>query len=173
MKKKLLIVSLATVMNFGVLNTSSAANSVTFTGTIQPTLCVLSINGRGLESDVVFEDIMKKDLAVGTVASPVNVGITISNCPAAAIDSTKITFSGAKSSTTDSFVVNTEDLDSGLVVELKDAEGTLVVPNTANSVVIEANKNNQFAYTANLRVLNDNIPLGHFDTTTTVSVAYE
>lgn len=173
MKKIILASTLATSLLAGMVHTASASNTITFTGKVRPTLCTLSINSRGLEADVIFEDVQKKDVVAGTLASPVPVNITVGNCPAAAVGSTRITFSGAKSSTTDAFAVDPDDLDTALVIEMKDSDGNPIVPNEPNDLTIIANTANQFVYTASMRALNENVPVGHFDAITTVAVDYD
>jgi type 1 fimbria pilin len=172
-KNNILATAFAALTFTGIMNTASAANSVTFTGTVLPTLCSLNINGLGLTADVVFPDILLKDVSVGPIGTPVQLNVIVSNCPEAALATTTLTFSGTKSASADAFVVDTTDVTSGVVIELKDNEGNQIVPNTPKHITIVANDQNVLAYTASMRALNDNVKTGHFDTIATLDVAYD
>lgn len=175
MNKKIIALSMGVLFSMGAMGTASAAGTVNFKATLIGTVCSIDINNTGLENgNIDLGSIDATSLStVGATSPAVNFNINMSSCPMG-YSGFQIQFSGDEYGSTGDFAV-ANGHDDGMVIELKDSNGTKVSPNTPIQVAapVSGDTRIELPFTANIRSTKGEAAVGQFVMNTNISVLYE
>lgn len=175
MNKKIIALPLSILLTLGLMETASATGTVNFKGNLAGSLCTIDVNSTGVDNgNVDLGSINANTLNTVNATSPlVQIHVDMTGCPTG-YSSFQVQFSGDEYASTGDFAVS-HGQDDGVVIELKNLDGTQISPNAPIQVAAAAHSDSKIRlpFTANIRSTKGEAAVGQFVMATNISVLYE
>lgn len=175
MNKKIIAIPLSILLTLGLMETASATGTVNFKGNLAGSVCTIDVNNTGQDSSNIDLGTIEANTlsTVGATSPAVNFKVNMIGCPSG-YSSFQFQFSGDEYASTGDFAVSHGE-DDGIVIELKDSNGSQISPNTPTQVAAPASSDAkiELPFTANIRSTKGEAAVGQFVMATNISVLYE
>jgi type 1 fimbria pilin len=174
MNKKFISLALGMLFSAAAISNASAA-TVNFKGSLTSSVCVIDINNTGAETGNVDLGTVNADemSTIGATSEAVSFNVAMKSCPTG-YSNYRIQFDGVEDASSGDFAI-VGSIDDGLVIQLKDANGSKVSPNTPVDIPTPSGRNGELSvpFTASIVSTRGTAGSGSFSMTSNISVKYD